>query len=170
MIEKLIERLIKETKDWDYSLLERTFWAKLIKNEQDAVDIHFDLENDYNVGKQQEVELGLVHRNKEHIKILAQLYSAGGDWENQIAYFRCQYLGLPKMFFIHIPDSKINKNLIKSDKGGYIASQEGDFVKIKDMEQSLWKSLKDDLNKRLQPIRDDRDVDFKSIRLYSLFP
>lgn len=169
-MDRLLEKILivdKKDSPFDFSKTIRDFWFDLIKKEQEFKDISFDLENDESKGDSKEVTLDLKHPNGDNVKIVAQLFSAGGDWQNPVGYFRCQNIGAVKVKFIVIPGPEVNKNLVKSKKGkGYTASEEGDFVKVGDIEKELWKSLEEELNDRMKPEIEEWDVDYKAMRMF----
>ena len=110
------------------------------------------------------------------------MWSAGGDWENPVRYFRCQCASKSKgrnewgkyrkgeFTFIYIPDKKEgNKNLIKGEKKTWVASHNDvDYVKFDNKEDKiLWDSLKKHCLKRIQAYYDDKwskhDYDSKKL-------
>lgn len=173
MFETLAERLIEASNDFTYDGQIRSLWVTLIKNEQKAVGITFDLENDDSVSNTRVVDTDLVYENGDVVKIDAQLYSAGGDWEDPVGYFRCQTIDSVKGLFIVIPTHNTNKNLIKTKKGYQPTDGNSNVsknvTKIVDIETSMWDSLTIILNKRLKPLL-EYDVDYKSARIYTSLP
>lgn len=145
---------ITEAKDknfFDYSDLSDDMWHKKVKEEQERSSINFNLENDYDVSQR---EIIIPQETWEHTKckFKCELYSAGGDWEQSIYYFRCQLRdgyadGLNKnSCFIYIPPHDGgNTNLVKSDNG-YTAATD-DLKNNKPSESKAWASLKEHLAK-----------------------
>lgn len=169
----LLERLLLvEKEEFNYDELHRTLWYSLIKNEQKAVGITFDLENDERVGELKEIELDLKHPSGEPVRIFAQLYTAGGDWEDPVGYFRCQEVNASKNRFVVIPNPDVNENLVTKDDGYKANDDSGkhDWTKIRDIENNLWDALKEDLMTRLKPVVEEWDVNYSKMRLYTGFP
>jgi len=166
-----LKHMLNEKKEFDFSYIESGFWSNIIKAEQDAVNIRFDLENNEPIGDLKEIELPINYPSGKPVKVNAQLYSAGGDWEDSVGYFKCQ-MESGKYFLIHIPGPSVNTNLIKRDKG-YGPTQEEDKVeekptKIKDIEKALWDDLKANLSDRLKGEADPDtwELDYKVARAY----
>lgn len=169
----IFKTILLEAKEFDLSKIERDLWSELIHKEQDAVDIHFDLENNERKGDVKEVELGIKYPSGDPIKVLAQLYSAGGDWEDSVGYFKCQLIPIDAMFIV-IPGPEVNKNLVKRDKG-YSPSTQDDKVEepvaVGDIEKDLWDGLKDELKTRLaEEASDVWEPDYKAMRLHISYP
>ena len=151
--------------EFDYGDSIRTLWNNIIKMEQDRSNIHFDLENNdcYDL-KTKDLT---YKRDDTEYRVRANLCWAGGDWENPIAYFRCQfesrsyldnevhkgwYDWKPCCKTIIIP-IKSNLNLIKGKNGGMIASQDGEGVKSKKDEikdKDLWDDMVELASKRIK--------------------
>ena len=166
MMQNLLEKiLVEDKKSFDYSSVIEDFWHDLITKEKDFKNISFDLENDESKGDSKEITLDLKYDSGENLKVMAQLFSAGGDWQNSVGYFRCQLVGT-KGKFIVIPDPEVNKNLVKVDKG-YAPSDnsEVDGVGVGEIEKDLWKALKEELNTRLKPEVEEYDADYNSMRV-----
>jgi hypothetical protein len=150
------KRAAKKELDFDLSSESHTLWRELLFREQDRVNIKFDEENDDSVSEVRDIQLGVKESlfNEKEYRVRAQMWSAGGDWESPIVYFRCQLFNgtYPEAKFIYIPSkAEGNMNLVKSDKGER-ASDGDDYEKRTDAdEKKLWKALKDyakDLAKR----------------------
>jgi hypothetical protein len=165
----IFESLFTEAKEFDMTTLERDHWYALIKKEQDAVGIHFDLENNDSIGDPKEIELDIKYPSGDPVKVLVQLYSAGGDWETAVGYFKGQ-LSLANMFFIYIPGPEVNVNLVKSKKG-YAPLDNNDVedpVMVSEIERKLWDALKEDLAVRFAAeAGDEWEPDYDKMRAYS---
>ena len=135
----------KKDKEFLFFELEKAIWNNLIKKEQKRAGISFDMENNEPNGDIKEKKLDInIKASKDNIyeyKILSQLYSAGGDWENPVTYFRCQNYEKNvdsngwrlSGTFVYIPSHKEgNLNVVKNDKGNWVASQDCDGEKIND--------------------------------------
>jgi hypothetical protein len=171
MFEELLKRINEETEDFDFSQVQRDLWYTIIKAEQKAVDISFDLENDDKHSDIKEIEV-VINSDMEPSKVSCQLCFAGGDWESSVGYFRCQLRG---KFFVVIPDQTVNKNLVKRDKryspiGNNEKDSEDKIGQSKDIESDLWKYLKEELPKRLKSEGEQWEPDYKKMRMYSETP
>lgn len=165
--------LEKRDKDFfDYKDLSTEMWRKKVKEAQEKAKVHFDLENDYDVA-QREVEIDQDewdHLGK--VKFRCELFSAGGDWEDPILYFRCQlFKGYARDLhqgdhFIYIPcQAEGNSNLIQKD-GEWHASTDDDRkhsgkkADHKPNEYKAWQGLKKYLAKlvkdEIAEVRRDR--------------
>lgn len=173
MIELLEKLMLVEASEFNFDKITKDFWSAILNKEQDAVGIQFNTENNDSIEKPKNINLDLKHKNGDSVQILCQLYSAGGDWECPIGYFRCQNLSAFGGTFIHIPNPSVNKNLVKSTKG-YTAKDANDagddWVNISDIKKDMWDDLKKELPKRLKPLTTDHDTDLKAIRLYTGYP
>lgn len=110
----------------------RNIFYDCIRDTKSNQAVTFDLENDEPVGDYQE----FTHAPKEwepSVKILYRLYSAGGDWETPVLYFRCQVVegsvkGLDKKragCFCYIPKkSEGNRTLWKDGKGWHASDDD----------------------------------------------
>ncbi len=169
-------RILAEKKDpdfFDYRDLSNDMWRKKVREAQDEAKVSFDLENDYDVA-QREVEIDQdqwEHLSK--VKFRCELFSAGGDWEDPVLYFRCQ---LSKGYardlhqgdhFIYIPcQAEGNSNLIQGEKGEWHASTDedrkhsGKKADNKPNEYKAWQGLKKYLTKlvkdEIAAVRKDR--------------
>jgi len=175
MFDQLFNHIINEEKEFDLSSIQRDFWFKLIGMEQDAADIHFDLENNdpaTDSKEPKEIELDIKHPNGEPVKVLCQLWYAGGDWESPVGYFKCQYK--PSGWFIYIPGPEVNKNLVKRDKGyspitnDESGQKEKDETKDTDLWDDLKKGLADRLGEESDP--DKWEMDYKKARIHTGYP
>ena len=80
----------------------------MCRKEQDAVGIHFDMENDDDVSPVRRIKLKTEHKSMAdvgsgNLAVFAQLWSAGGDWQNPLV----------------ISDVKL-KNIIIGDQNSFI--------------------------------------------------
>lgn len=128
--------------EFDYHYEHDTLWNKLLDVEKKRQNVSFDLENDDSIGDIRKFPLDVKDNLDRKWSVLGQMFSAGGDWENSVVYFRGQFKAERsfKEKFIFIPPKEDgNNNLIKSDKG-WAASQDEDWQKTD--EPKLWKSFK----------------------------
>jgi len=142
--------------EFDFSAEEKDIWTAMCRKEQDAVGIHFDLENNNAAGNIRRIKLETKIKSLEDIdsgelSVFAELRFAGGDWECPVGTFYAQikehsHWG-PK--FIYIPDKKAgNKNLVSSKKEGewIVKDDDGNCEDLS--ERELWKSFKKHVEKR----------------------
>ena len=159
----------KDENDFDFSDEEKEIWRSMVKEEQDAVGIHFDLENDESISSIRRIKLktknkSMVDMGSGDLTVFVELYSAGGDWQNPVGYFRCQikeknHWG-PK--FVYIPEkNKGNANLVSSKKEGeFIAGDNNDDEYTKLNERELWRAFRDHVEKRADEFYNkNKDVD-----------
>jgi hypothetical protein len=131
---------------FEYKEQEREFWRNLVYKAEENFSISFDLENDSNIGQIKKIKVdGAQYANDKPYYLLAQLYFAGGDWQNTAAYFRCQLMSGGKKMdkFVFIPSKKDgNSNLILSGKKYkyIVSSNEKDQKEID--EKKCWDALK----------------------------
>lgn len=159
---KLIAEAQYKKKDkhfFDYKDLSKDMWQKKVKEAQDEHGISFDLENDTDIG-QREIDIPQDHWDWfKYCKFRCELYSACGDWQNPVLYFRCQLRdGYARDLhggdhFIFVPSKdEGNVNLIK-DGSKWRASEDDDFkvsqrkAQHKPNEHKAWLGLKRYLRK-----------------------
>jgi hypothetical protein len=158
-------RSICESKDeiFTYDDSEKELWANKISDAQDESGVTFDTENNDSMDQQRTIRIGdKSSKALENTSFACEMWSAGGDWEFPVRYFKCQLkkgyakglnqYGDPHMVFI--PDGKQgNGQLTKSDKGKWVCPESG-FEDDDDKrdEKKCWASLK----KHLQGLVDDR--------------
>jgi hypothetical protein len=122
-------KVISEKLEFDSTNPMSDKWRELIKEEQDKANIHFDLENDESVGKIKRITrpADANHRDKDIFYV--QLYSAGGDWEQPVYYFRIQVKeGYPsRQMFIYIPDKKDGNGNLTANKNGLAPVDASDY-------------------------------------------
>jgi hypothetical protein len=170
----------KNDKEFLFDELEKTIWGNLLGKEQDRVSISFNTENNDSIGDIKEKKLDINTKTPGastlEYKVLVQMFSAGGDWENPVTYFKCQSSSKNVEYrnwrldgtFIYIPSKKEgNLNLVKKEDG-FCASQDSEGVKSQKVNESqLWKSLVKHCNKRLKDYHKaqykDYDPDVKKI-------
>jgi hypothetical protein len=137
--------------EFDFSREEKDLWSVLIKREQERSRINFDLENDSNIGELRKIKLEKAKSifDNSSVFVLAQLYHAGGDWQNSISYFRCQFIEnkAKDEKFIYIPSLKEgNSNLVlssnKSDHFVALDNKGSGKNWEKPDEKKMWNSLK----------------------------
>jgi hypothetical protein len=73
-----------------YDKLEKDLWFEKIKEARDKFKIYFDLENDYPVKSQRVITIPQTEWEHTDCKFKCEMYSAGGDWEIPVRYFRIQ--------------------------------------------------------------------------------
>jgi hypothetical protein len=162
---------------FDYSPIMKAVWRDMIKKAQDDFKISFDLENDDLSGNNSEKDLIVPQdRWSTNCKFRCQLWSAGGDWQYPVYYFKCQLLdgyaiNLSKHtnpFFIFIPGkTEGNYHLVASEKDAskWHAPDNNSYRKNIDPEPSAtdcWKALKNYL-KQLVMMEIDREQQEKII-------
>jgi len=147
-------KIAKSNHEFNFDPAKKDIWDAILRKEQDAVNIHFDLENNDSVDDIRRITLDYHNKSfpEDNYTLFAQMMSAGGDWENPVRYFRCQAKrGTSTEYtFIHIPSKKDgNTNLTKCERG-YCATQDEDNEKAED--HKLWKALKKSVVKRLKEV------------------
>lgn len=184
----------KKEDGFEYSDLIRNFWDEILRKEKKRVGIGFDLENNDSVDEAKYIDFDKEFKShngdKKKYRIYAQLMSAGGDWENNVYYFRTQVedksyfdargewsdrWNKAQYTFIYIPNkSEGNQNLIKpsgkDSKNEWVVSGNSEVdsydFKPKDMKK-LWDNLKKHTIKRIKDYEEDYyeeyDVDLKKV-------
>jgi len=92
-----LESIVKQKTDseiFDYHHTIDDVWRPLIKNAQEFQHINFDLENDDSTGDKRKIYIKKNLRKDQPVKteIAAELFIAGGDWENPVMYFRIEFI------------------------------------------------------------------------------
>jgi hypothetical protein len=145
---------IEEARDKDffsYDAESKDMWNEKIKEAKDEFNVDFNTENDDSMDQQRVIEIERGG-DKDPVKFACEMYSAGGDWEFPLRYFRCElkdgYVeGLSKYtnpHFVFVPNGEQgNGQLTKSDKGTWICP-ESDFDDEEELrdEKKCWESLK----------------------------
>lgn len=128
-------------------------WNSLVMKEQDKSNIHFNLENNDDVGPIRRISISLkddtIYDNQVYF---VQMMSAGGDWEYPVYYFRIQVKsGYMSGMFIFIPNKKQGNHSLVSTKNGFSAAHsDGSDIKIDNDKRLCWKSLNYFLQKLVQ--------------------
>jgi hypothetical protein len=75
---------------FDYSSIVNSAWNKIIKFGQNFYKTHFDLENNESTGQKKTLYITKNLRVNQPVKyeINAELWTAGGDWEHPVMYFK----------------------------------------------------------------------------------
>lgn len=124
-------------KEFSYGRLTHGFWRDLVSQAQERQGISFNLENDDSVSDVREVKAGEYEDHdgkKRRYRFTVQPWAAGGDWENPVRYYRCQYhpknpgaYGRETVFeetedgcFCYIPVEG-NSNLVSNSEGDGLA-------------------------------------------------
>ncbi len=83
----------KDEEIFDYHSITEDAWDDPKKDAQDFQKIHFDFENDISTGQKKTFYMKKNLRKDQPIKyeINAELFEAGGDWENMVLYFRLEF-------------------------------------------------------------------------------
>jgi len=167
-IQELEERVISEKtsvpSEFSYDPIIKAFWDRIVKEEREAKNIRFDMENDDPIGKPKKVTLDMNYPNGDPVAFLAQLYSAGGDWQNSVGYFRCQDR---HRYFIVIPGPEVNKNLRKDEEGYSVSdNNEEDGEMVTDMEKELWEAMKQEVAERFTKHVNADDHDTEPERVF----
>lgn len=112
---------------------------------QKTQNIRFDLENNDPIGEVYEFKVD-SDKWEPSTKILYQLWSAGGDWENPVLFGVCQLIqgSLEKLksnknmgMFVYIPSvNEGNYSLVSNPKGGYVASNDDQLKNDKRNDES----------------------------------
>jgi hypothetical protein len=122
----------KREDPFNYAIIAKTMWRKIIKDAQEKFNVFFDLENDYASKEIKNINVDRSDHLSEIPSVFkCQLYHAGSDWEWPVSYFRCQLTkGYAKDIseydektsgcFVFIPGAdQGNGHLIKSEKGSF---------------------------------------------------
>ncbi len=152
---------LNEKEQFSYQMLIKDFWVDKMKKAKNKFNVWFDLENNDAANKTiRKIEIPQTHWEHTKCRFMCQLWSAGGDWEHPVYYFRCQTVDgyaydpdfgnlstYSNSHFIFIPGkTQGNYHLVKGQKDKWIAPHDGDYKKGIDPErneQAAWKSLKE---------------------------
>lgn len=153
---------------FDFGDLIKTEWNRLIKEEQNRVNIYFDLENNDSISQKRitidtpedefENSSGDILFNKARFK--CELCLAGGDWQHSTYYFCCQgYKGVMagRDRFVLIPNKEQgNIHLVDNLKGNLIPQDSNLDLKrnFSEEEKLCWEFLPDMLKDYLDRERD----------------
>ena len=155
--------------DFEFHAEQRNMWDEFLRQEQDRAGVHFDLENNDSRGDVRRIDLGIdAEYGDKKYAVLAQMYSAGGDWENSAAYFKCQIArGTSRDYkFIFIPSKREgNANLYQGDDGDWHVTQGGEWVKHD--ERKLWDALKKHAAKVVKKLKANSHLIYEDPRYVS---
>ena len=168
----------KAKNEFNFAEEMRDIWKAMVRKEQDRAGISFDLENDDEAGNLRKIELETNIKSREDIgsdkiSLFAQLCYTGGDWENPVAYFKCQikekHSTGPK--FIYVPNKKEgNINLVPSKQDNkFVASDNNDQEAGDFKEKQLWDSLKKHVEKRANDFYNKQDYDFDGAKELGMY-
>jgi len=170
LIEKLRLMYEYDKEFFTFDRLEKDMWNDKIREAKERFKIFFDLENDYPVKSQREITIPQNEWSPTECKFKCEMYSAGGDWEVPVRYFRIQivsgycyndneiknghyYMGRnssSNSHFIFIPGKKEgNYHLVPIDKKGERSwsapdnNQYYDNIDPKANEKDCWKAVED---------------------------
>jgi len=143
----------KEKEIFNYSSIIKTAWVDIIGDAKKFQDITFDLENNDSTGQKRTFYIKKNLRKNQPIKyqINAELWTAGGDWEHRVMYFKIEltddyglisdkyrtnpkyiwdlkknYNGLYRNYVI-IPPVEAGNKLVKTDKNSWRAYTDEDI-------------------------------------------
>jgi hypothetical protein len=83
----------KNKEIFDYRSITEDAWREILQKAMTFQKVHFDTENDDSTGEKKTFYIKKNLRKDQPIKyeINAELFEAGGDWENPIIYFRIEF-------------------------------------------------------------------------------
>ncbi len=162
-------KIAKTKSKFNFSRQIKDIWRQLILDAQDKFRILFDLENDDNITDEKTITIdGTKDISGKPYKIIAQLCQAGGDWQNPVAYFRCQIDSSFPKSFVFIPSNKEgNNNLVstmKNSRYNFVASDHKHDNEQEIDERKCWKALKDYVTKNIENINQEIQDSFKIVR------
>ncbi len=95
IINEEISAISKDKKEeiFNYHDIAENAWNEILHEAMDFQKIHFDLENDESTNQKKRFFVKKNLRKDQPIKyeINAELFEAGGDWENPVLYFRLEF-------------------------------------------------------------------------------
>ena len=92
LIEKLQSIYEYDKEFFTYDVLEKDLWTDKIREAMDKFKIHFDLENNDSCKSQREIEIPQSYWDHTECKFKCEMWSAGGDWEVPVRYFKIQLI------------------------------------------------------------------------------
>lgn len=146
---------------FSYDIEAKDMWGDKINDARDEFNVSFDTENDDTMDQQRTIRI--EQDEWEHVgkvSFACEMYSAGGDWEFPLRYFRCELKnghakGISKYsnpHFVFVPNGEQgNGQLTKSDKGKWVCPDSDYDEEEKRNEKQCWDSLKE----YLQELVDD---------------
>jgi hypothetical protein len=143
----------KDKDFFDYTSVSKDMWSDKISDAKDEFGVSFDTENDDTMDQQREIKID--RGDKDPCKFACEMYSASGDWEFPVRYFRCElkdgYIqGISKYsnpHFVFVPNGDQGNGQLKKSDGGKWVCPDSDFDDedgLRD-EKKCWDSLKDHL-------------------------
>lgn len=94
-LEKLnVSKKDKDTEIFDYSSVIKDTWRPIIIEAQKFQNINFDLENNDTTGEKKQFNIKKNLRKDQPVtnKVAAELCAAGGDWEQEVYYFKIEFI------------------------------------------------------------------------------
>lgn len=155
-LDKFITRIYEFDKHFfNYNEISNDMWIDLIHDAKKFFKVFFDLENNDSTKQQRTIKIPQIQWDFTECKFNCELFSAGGDWEVPIYYFRCKVVDgyafkgrtkFTKSFFIFIPGKEDgNYHLVRSSDGeNWRAPNNNDYKDGIDPERKdrdCWKSL-----------------------------
>jgi len=149
---QLLFEVVKKDTEFEFSAMIQDAWQELLHAEQDAVGIHFDLENDNlsSCEKSQIIDIGPKSAGEDHTKVLAQPCTAGGDWQSPVCYFRCQLIrgrSRHELFIVIPTKEEGNISLTPGEKEGTFRPCDNNEANVPNWKDLKWKPLWDALKK-----------------------
>lgn len=143
---------------FSYDNMSKDMWRDKVHEAKKQFKILFDLENDYTVKKQRKITIPQSYWEHIDCTFKCELFSAGGDWEEPVYYFRCQIVKgyaldvatYRNSHFVYIPGKKEgNYHLLPSGSKNY-----------------QWAAPNNDTyHKGIDPERNERDC-WKALEMY----
>lgn len=176
LIEKLKSIYEYDNNFFTFNELEKDMWRDKIHETKKRSKIYFDLENDYPVKSQRVIVIPQNQWSPTECKFKCEMYSAGGDWEIPVRYFRIQivsgycyndefvpekdknYIGRnssSNSHFIFIPGKKQGNYQLQpgKDQGVWVAPNNDGYYKDIDPqanERDCWKALEEYLKEMVE--------------------
>ena len=138
---------------FSYDEMTKDMWYDKVREAMKKFKVSFDLENNETTKQQREIVIPQKEWDFTKCKFKCEMYSAGGDWENPVNYFRCQLVDgyafdMSKhgnSHCVYIPGKKEgNYHLVPRKDGWGAPNNDREHVKGIDAEKNdkdCWKSL-----------------------------
>lgn len=167
--------ILKSKSDFfSYDDLANAKWKDLEHEAMKSFNVYFDLENDNSTKQQRNIVIPQTEWEFTKCRFKCEMFSAGGDWQYPVKYFRCQLVdgyafGVQKYrnsgMFVFIPGkTEGNYHLIKGKQNSekWYAPDANNYkegIDPKPDERKCWESLKNFLvflvKKEIEKVRGD---------------
>jgi hypothetical protein len=147
--------ILKSDNFFTYEDMAKQKWRDLTSEAMKTFNVFYDLENDSSTKQRRDIVIPQKEWEFSKCRFKCDMFSAGGDWQYPVRYFRCQLVdgyafGVNKYkdsgMFIYIPGkTEGNYHLVRGSKEKWSAPDNTTYKKGIDPEpndRKCWESLK----------------------------